>query len=130
LSSRVVLVIEAHDDTRALLVLLLTELGARVLEVADGMKGLEQLARWHPTVVFCDLGMPIMDGLEFARRMRANPQYHDVLLIAVTSRDGPAAIRGASQAGFDGHLAKPVTAVALASIARRLAGGSDLRSTA
>jgi CheY-like chemotaxis protein len=130
LSSRVVLVIEDHDDTRALLVLLLTEIGARVLEAADGMTGLEQLARWHPAVVFCDLGMPIMDGREFARRMRANPRYHDVLLIAVTSRDSPGTIRETWQAGFDAHLVKPITTEALASVARRLAGGSDAVSTA
>jgi CheY-like chemotaxis protein len=124
-----VLVIEDHDDTRALLVLLLTKLGARVLEAADGLKGLEQLVRWHPAVVFCDLAMPIMSGLEFARRMRSNPRYHNVLLIAVTSRDSPGTIRETWQAGFDAHLVKPVTAEALAAVARRLAGSSDATST-
>jgi CheY-like chemotaxis protein len=73
------------------------------------MTGLEQVAPWPPAVVFCDVGMPIMDGLEFARCMRANPRYHDVVLIAVTRRDSPGTIRETWQAGFDAHLVKPIT---------------------
>jgi CheY-like chemotaxis protein len=87
LSGRVVLVIEDHDDTRATLVQLLASLGAQVHEAPDGLAGLTELARWRPDVVFCDLAMPIMDGLEFARRMRENSRYHRVLLIAVTGKD-------------------------------------------
>ena len=130
LAGRVVLVIEDHDDTRAALVRLLASLGAQVHEATDGLAGLTELARWRPDVVFCDLAMPIMDGLEFARRMRLNSRYHHVLLIAVTGKDSPSTVRETWQAGFDAHLVKPATAEALASIARRLAGGSDLLSTA
>jgi two-component system, sensor histidine kinase len=130
LSGRVVLVIEDNDDMRDALVLLLTSRGARVLQAADGLAGLAELARGRPDVVFCDLMMPVMDGLEFARRMRQNPAYHGVLLIAVTAHDSPAFLRKTWMAGFDGHLVKPVTVDQLASIARRLAGGSDLLSTA
>lgn len=130
LSGRVVLVIDDHDDSRGFMVLLLRGLGARVLEAADGSAGLATLAPGHPAVVFCDLMMPVMDGFEFARRVRENPAYHGVLLIAVTAYDSPGFLSKTWMAGFDSHLVKPVTAEALASIARRLAGGSDLRSTA
>jgi CheY-like chemotaxis protein len=130
LTGRVVLVVEDHDDTRAALVRLLAALGAQVHEATDGLAGLTELARWRPDVVFCDLAMPIMDGLEFAQLMRQNPRYHHVLLIAVTGKDSPSTVRETWQAGFDAHLVKPVTGEALASIARRLAGGSDLLSTA
>ncbi len=130
LSGRVVLVIEDHDDMREALVLLLASLGARVLEAADGLAGLTELARGRPAVVFCDIMMPVMDGLQFARRVRQNPAYHQVLLIAVTAHDSPAVLTESWMAGFDGHLVKPVTGDQLASIARRLAGGSDLLSTA
>ncbi len=130
LSGRVVLVIDDHNDMREALVLLLASLGARVLEAADGLAGLVQLTREHPAVVFCDIMMPVMDGLEFVRRVRQNPAYHQVLLIAVTAHDSPAVLGESWMAGFDGHLVKPVTVDQLASIARRLAGGSDLLSTA
>jgi CheY-like chemotaxis protein len=130
LSGRVVLVIEDHDDTREALVHLLTSRGARVLEAADGLAGLAVLEREHPAVVFCDLMMPVMDGFEFARRMRQNSRYHNVLLIAVTAHDSLGFLTKTWMAGFDGHLVKPVTGEQLASIARRLAGSSDLLSTA
>jgi CheY-like chemotaxis protein len=130
LSGRVVLVIEDHADTREAFVFMVASLGAQVHEAADGLAGLAELARWSPDVVFCDLMMPVMSGFEFARRVRQNPAYHAVLLIAVTALDSPAALRETWSAGFDAHLVKPVTGEQLASIARRLAGGSDLLSTA
>ena len=130
LSGHAILVIEDHDDTRDALVLLLTSLGAHVLQAADGRAGLAQLAQERPAVVFCDIMMPVMDGFEFARRVRRNPVYHTTLLIAVTAHDSPDFLKKTWLAGFDAHLVKPVTADQLASIARRLTGGSDLLSTA
>ena len=125
-----VLVIEDHDDTREALVQLLVSRGAQVHEAADGLAGLAEIARRCPDVVFCDLMMPVMSGLDVARRVRQDPAYRAVLLIAVTALDSPAAVREIWSAGFDGHLVKPVTVDQLASIARRLAGGSDLLDTA
>ena len=122
LSGHLILVIEDHDDTREALALLLASLGARVLQAADGRAGLAQLARERPGVIFCDIMMPVMDGFEFARRVRRNPAYHTTLLIAVTAHDSPDFLRKTWLAGFDGHMVKPVTGDDLASIARRLAG--------
>jgi CheY-like chemotaxis protein len=130
LAGHVILVIEDHDDTREALVLLLASLGAHVLQAADGRDGLAQLARERPGVVFCDIMMPVMDGFEFARRVRRNPAYHTTLLIAVTAHDSPDFLSKTWLVGFDAHLVKPVTGDQLASIARRLVGGSDLLSTA
>jgi two-component system, chemotaxis family, CheB/CheR fusion protein len=125
-----VLVIEDHDDTRNALVHLLSGLGARVLAAADGLDGLQQLTRGHPDVVFCDLMMPTMDGFEFARRIRQNLQYRDILLIAVTGQGQLADLHETWRLGFDAHLVKPVTAEQLAAVARRLAGSSDILDTA
>jgi len=84
LSGRVVLVIEDHDDTRATLVQLLASLGAQVHEAPDGLAGLTELARWRPDVVFCDLAMPIMDGLEFAKAVRALPSVKHLPIILIS----------------------------------------------
>jgi len=125
-----VLVIEDDPDAREVLQRLLMILGARVMAAADGGEGLERLARSHPDIVFCDLSMPIMDGFEFARRMRAEPQYRRVVLVAVTGRDRQSAFLDTWTAGFHAHLAKPITVEALTALARRLSGRSDVESVA
>jgi CheY-like chemotaxis protein len=127
---RTVLVIEDHDDTREVLVRLLTSLGGKVAAAPDGLAGLLLLPQCRPDVVLCDLTTPIMSGFEFARQMRRDRRWDRVLLIAVTGmRAKPPSVTPGRQ-GFDGHLVKPVTEVALASITRRLAGGSDALATA
>ena len=74
--------------------------------------------------------MSVMDGFEFARRVRQNPAYHAVLLIAVTAHDDPGFLSKTWIAGFDWYLVKPVTRDQLTSLARRIAGGSNFGSTA
>src|SRR5262245_6529382 len=87
LRRRTVLVIEDDDDTREVSSRVLEALGAGVVVARNGLEGLVQLDRRQPDAVLCDLAMPIMDGIEFARRMRQNPRYRHVLLIAVTGRE-------------------------------------------
>ena len=127
---RVVFVIEDHDDTRDAMVRLLSALGARVVAAGDGLDGLQQVARWHPDVVFCDIAMPLMDGLEFARRLRQSPRARQTLLIAVTGQSRSTDVLDSWLGGFDGHLVKPVTADQLAAIAQRLPGSTDVLGTA
>jgi CheY-like chemotaxis protein len=113
-------VIEDDTEVRDLLAQLLAALGAQVVTAANGFEGLEDLAHWHPDLVLCDLAMPIMGGLEFARRMRQDPRYRNVLLIAVTGYNRQADLYDTWSTGFDGHLAKPIRMPALAELARRL----------
>jgi len=128
LRGRTVLIIEDDADYREALRHLVAALGAQVVGVADGLEGLRQVARWHPDVVFCDLTMPVMDGLEFARRMRQDPRYDGALLIAVTGRGRQSDLHDTWNSGFDGHLVKPVTVEMLGAIAQRLSDGSAGRA--
>jgi two-component system, sensor histidine kinase len=118
-----VLLIEDNDDFREVFRLRLESLGAHVLVVADGLAGLGQMARPPlPNAVLCDLTMPTMDGLEFARRVRLDPRYRRVLLVAVTGSDSDADVLQTWRAGFDAHLVKPVSDEALGALARRVEG--------
>jgi CheY-like chemotaxis protein len=112
LRGRTVLVIEDDDDTREVVSRLVEALGATTVVAADGLEGLVQLERRRPDAVLCDLAMPIMNGIEFARRMRQNPRYWGMLLIAVTGRERDAdfmatldATSGACWVGFIGGCA-------------------------
>jgi CheY-like chemotaxis protein len=124
LCGRTLLVIEDDDDHREIVRRLLESLGAHVVLAADGLEGLAQLERRPPDAILCDLTMPIMDGLEFARRMRQDPRYRRVLLVALTGRGGSKAMSQTWIGGFDVHLVKPITIEALGTIAQRLSGGS------
>jgi two-component system CheB/CheR fusion protein len=124
LRGRTILVIEDDDDHREVIQRLLESLGARVMVAADGLEGLGELARRRADAIFCDLTMPIMDGIEFANRVRQLPRYRRVLLVAVTGRDAQADIFRTWHAGFDAHLVKPITLDALRAIARRLSDQS------
>jgi CheY-like chemotaxis protein len=114
-------VVEDDADARESLRRLLEALGARVLVAADGIDGLNRLAAIPIDAVLCDLTMPIMDGLEFGRRVRQNPRFRRLLLVAVTGRQEPQDFLRTWDAGFDAHLVKPVTTEMLRSVAGRLA---------
>ena len=91
---------------------------------ADGVSRrhrLDQLRRRMPDLILCDLRMPGMDGLEFARRVRAQSRYRRARLIALTALDPWESALKTWSVGFDAHLTKPVTVETLAALNRFLA---------
>jgi two-component system, sensor histidine kinase len=105
-ASRRVLLVEDHPDGREMLRLLLELYGYQVEEAADGRDGVEKALAWAPEVAVVDIGLPLLDGYEVARRLRAALGGR-VLLIALTAYGSPEDIRLAFRAGFDHHLTKP-----------------------
>jgi CheY-like chemotaxis protein len=108
-----VLVVDDNRDAAASLGMLLKLLGAEVRVVNDGPAALEILASYRPTVVLLDIGMPGMDGYEVARRIRQQPEWRDLMLIALTGWGQEEDRRRTSEAGFDHHLLKPADLTAL-----------------
>jgi CheY-like chemotaxis protein len=117
---RTILVVEDEIELGDQLRRLLEHLGARVWIARDGLDGLEQLASLPADAVLCDLALPVMDGLEFARRLRQNPRFRRTLLVAVTGRQDQEDFLRSWDAGFDAHLVKPLTMEMLQALARRL----------
>jgi len=89
---------------------------ADVKVVHDGRSALEAMKTFQPAVVLLDLGMPEMDGLEVARRMREDPQSASATLVAVTGWGQREDRRRTHEAGFDYHLVKPADMSTLQSI--------------
>jgi two-component system, sensor histidine kinase len=58
--------------------------------------------------VLCDIGLPDIDGLEVARRLRGNPALATTRLIALTGYGQAEDVRQAIEAGFDAHVTKPI----------------------
>jgi CheY-like chemotaxis protein len=109
---RRVLVVEDHPDGRETLCILLQLLGHRVAAASDGVAGVELALAWRPEVALVDIGLPLLDGYDVARRLRA-ALGHDLVLVACTAYGQPEDIRRARAAGFDGHLVKPLDLDAL-----------------
>ena len=113
---RRVLVVDDNHDAADSLGMLLEFLGAEVMVVHDGHGALAALKTFRPAVVLLDLGMPGMNGLEVARRIREDPQARGVTLVALTGWGQREDRRRTSEAGFDYHLVKPADVGTLQSI--------------
>ena len=116
LEHRRVLVVDDNHDAADSLGMLLEFLGAEVKIVNDGRAALEAMGTFHPTAVLLDLGMPGMNGLEVARRMREDPKFRKTTLVAVTGWGQREDRRRTHEAGFDYHLVKPADLGALQQI--------------
>src|SRR4051812_44203886 len=103
--SRRVLLVEDNADSRVSLGLLLESWGLQVEVAGDGQEGLRKALDWRPEAAVVDIGLPLLDGYEVARRVRALDG--EVVLIALTGYGSPEDRRLAFQAGFDAHKTKP-----------------------
>jgi PAS domain S-box-containing protein len=95
--------IDAADSLREAL-----EFSAHEVEVAyNGPAGIAKAREYKPEVVFCDIGLPGMDGFDVARAFRADDALKGAYLVALSGYALPEDVQRASEAGFDQHLAKP-----------------------
>jgi CheY-like chemotaxis protein len=120
LAGVVVLVVEDHPDGRDALRQLLEWYGAEVLDAEDGCEALRLLEAQVPDVIVSDLRMPRLDGFGLAGRVKHDVRWAAVPIVAVTALNSPADVRATREAGFAGHLAKPLDADALLATMKRV----------
>lgn len=102
------LIVDDNKDAADLLGVLLEMEGHRVSVEYDAQAAIRRARREHPTVLLLDIGLPVMDGYELARQLRAHPSTASSRLIAVTGYGRDDDRRRSMAAGFDHHLVKPV----------------------
>jgi CheY-like chemotaxis protein/nitrogen-specific signal transduction histidine kinase len=126
------LVVDDDPGAADMLRLILTNCEAEVEMVHSGQEALQRIATRKPDIVLCDIGMPMMDGLELIRRLRADGRT--LPAIAVTSFARAEDRSRALQAGFDMYVSKPIDARELIAAVERLLRreaptlGADARS--
>ncbi|MFC0250736.1 PAS domain S-box protein [Massilia consociata] len=116
LHGRRVLVVDDNRDAADSLALLLRAAGAEVRVAYEGESALREAGEFRPGTVLLDLGMPMMDGFEVARRLRETAQAHGQAcprIVALTGWGQEADRRRTRESGFDKHLTKPVDLQAL-----------------
>ena len=102
-----ILVIEDQEDNRAILRDLLTSAGFSVLEAVNGAEGVTKAKTELPDLILMDIQMPIMDGYEATRRIKAEVATASIPIIAVTSYALSGDEVRAREAGCNGYVAKP-----------------------
>jgi two-component system CheB/CheR fusion protein len=103
-----ILVVDDMMDAVDCLAMLLQLDGHRVYTATSGMEALELGERQRPDAALIDISMPVMDGYELARRIRAQPWGEAMLLVALTGWDPDSRANRLAEAGFDAHVIKPV----------------------
>jgi signal transduction histidine kinase len=111
---RRILVVDDNVDVVETTTMLLSLSGHEVRSAKDGLQALHIATEFRPDVVLLDIGLPLMDGYEVARRLRQAPQTAGALLIALTGYGQTGDRQRGKDAGFDGHMLKPVDPHALA----------------
>lgn len=103
-----ILLVEDNSDAQMALKDLLEIWGHDVITASDGVRGVERALEALPDVALVDIGLPLIDGYEVARRVRADPEGKSIHLVALTGYGSTEQRAKALEAGFDVHLVKPV----------------------
>ena len=104
-----ILVVDDNQDAAETLGEFLGELGHEVELAHDAPAALDVARRFRPTICLLDIGLPVMDGYELAKRLReVDGMPPDVRLVAITGYGQDSDRLRSSAAGFDGHLVKPI----------------------
>jgi PAS domain S-box-containing protein len=111
---RRVLVVDDNRDAADSLCICLELLGYTARALYDGSVALKDGASFRPDVILLDIGLPLMDGYEVARRIRSQPWGESVLLCALTGWGHDDVRRKTKHAGFDAHFVKPIDVTVLA----------------
>ena len=113
------LIVEDNVDAAEALATLLRLLGHEVEVRYDGASGLEAARRNPPDLVLLDIGLPGMDGYEVASRLRAEPATKGIRIVALSGYGRHQDRSRSLEAGFDGHLVKPIDLETLRSVLSR-----------
>ncbi|MFD6568502.1 ATP-binding protein [Micromonospora profundi] len=108
-----ILVADDNSDMRAYLSRLLTGQGWRVRSVTDGQRALDAIHNEPPDLVLTDVMMPVLDGFDLVRRLRADPATRALPVLVLSARAGEEASVAGLSLGADDYLVKPFAAVEL-----------------
>ena len=105
--SKRILVVEDQEDNRRILRDLLTSVGFQLVEAVDGQQGVAAAEAHRPDLILMDIQMPILNGYEATRQIKANPDLRAIPIIVVTSYALSGDEDKARAAGCDDYITKP-----------------------
>jgi two-component system cell cycle response regulator DivK len=102
-----VLLVDDYPDAREMYSEYLQFSGFDVVEAANGIEALERAVDEHPDVILMDLSLPVMDGWEATRRLKADARTAAIPVVALTGHALAGISEGAKRAGCDAFVTKP-----------------------
>jgi two-component system, cell cycle response regulator DivK len=119
-----VLVVDDFQDNREMYAEYLAYCGFRVIEARNGKEAIEKAFAQSPNVIIMDLSLPVMDGWEATRRLKADGRTRSIPIIALTGHALQGHSKGALDAGCDAFVAKPCLPDQLVIEIKRMLGTS------
>jgi CheY-like chemotaxis protein len=121
-AGRAVLIVDDDPFIRKLIATTLEDVSSFELhEAADGLEALELARTQHPALVFLDVDMPGLDGIEACRTLRQSEETRQTTIVMLTAAHGDGVERAAEEAGADLFLTKPFSPLDLLRLVDRLA---------
>ncbi len=117
-----ILIVEDTEDNRRILRDLLTAAGFELIEANTGEEGVALAAQHRPDLILMDIQLPVLDGYEATRRIKAQPDLRHIPIVAVTSYALSGDEAKTRAAGCDGYVAKPFSPRQLLAIVRSYLG--------
>jgi two-component system, cell cycle response regulator DivK len=117
--TRRILVVEDQEDNRRIIRDLLSSVGYQLIEAADGEAGVRLAASERPDLILMDIQLPVLDGYQATRQIKADPELRLIPLIVVTSYALSGDDAKAEAAGCDAYVAKPFSPRQLLATIRR-----------
>ncbi len=105
--SKPILVVEDQEDNRQIIRDMLAATDYEITEAANGEQALAAIAKQRPDLILMDIQLPIMDGYEATRQIKADPALKSIPIIAVTSYALSGEEQKARTAGCDDYVPKP-----------------------
>jgi two-component system chemotaxis response regulator CheY len=122
--TRTILIVDDDASIRRLIATTLEDVaGYRLEEAADGEEAVLRALDAEPEIVFLDIEMPRIDGIETCRRLRSEPRLADATIVMLTGDSGERAERSATAAGADLFLTKPFSPLHLLQLVDQIGDG-------
>lgn len=120
--SKTILVVDDSTVMRMTVSSILNETGYVVVEAENGQVALDKAVASHVDLVICDVNMPVMDGLTFARLIKEQPQYRFLPIIMLTTVTGQSEMEAGKAAGVKAWMVKPFDKAKLLGAVAKLLG--------
>ena len=120
--ARTILIVEDNPQNRYLVTFLLEKHGYDLQVAEDGQQALAMLEEGTPDLILMDMQLPRIDGYEATRRIKADPRFRNIPLVALSAHSMHGDRSRAMQAGCDEFVTKPVDADGLVALLSRLLG--------